>query len=133
MWEVHQPKPGRWHPPAPPAHSFALLPVGPRGLQGEGASLFLGERSGHPLHRHSITWVRPNSQRNWGTCHSVKHSVHIPKRWPHHPATCHQQQSTELLEMLEKKHSCSYGHLIHVDKEEHVACAYSPSAIFYRT
>lgn len=65
--------------------------------------------------------------------HSVKHSVHIPKRWLHHPTTCHQQQSTELLEMLEKWHSCSYGHFIHLDKEEHVACAYSPSAIFCST
>lgn len=65
--------------------------------------------------------------------HSVKRSVHIPKRWPQKPAVYHQQQSAEPLEMLEKWHSCSYGHFIHFDKGEHLACAYSPSAVFCST
>lgn len=43
MWKFHQPKLGRYYPPAPLKHIFVYLPVRPSGLQGRRASFSCGE------------------------------------------------------------------------------------------
>jgi len=120
VWEVHQPKLGRYHPPAPLIY-FVFLPVRPSGLQGRRASLLLMERSDHTLQVHShsahfsITQMRWNNKRNSGPClataeqwlleaqvtlssaaclsgHIVKHPVRVPKQWWQKPAVYHQRQ-----------------------------------------
>lgn len=43
VWKVHQPKLGRYYPPAPLKHFFVFLPVRPSGLQERRASFACGE------------------------------------------------------------------------------------------
>lgn len=43
VWKVHQPKLGRYYPPAPLEHVFVFLPVRPSGLQERRASFACGE------------------------------------------------------------------------------------------
>lgn len=128
VWKVHQPKLGRYYPPAPLKH-FVFLPVSPSGLQGRRASFFV-ERSDH-LHgvHFNITWMRWNSNRNWKTClataerrpsKTLRSQLALESCRPRCLALDQHPQATmtethcapppavpELLEMLEKWHSCS--------------------------